>query len=468
VKRKFVVESYGCQMNVHDAERMAGLLESEGLEPTDSVADADVVVLNTCSVRERAEDKLFTRLGEIRDEAGPRRPVVAVTGCVAQQEGPALFGHGSGVSVVVGTQAMRELPALAQRALEAPRRRFLDVNPYEDVSFPLGVVRRSDPVRAYVTIIEGCNDFCAFCVVPYTRGHERMRPAPDIIAEVEEAVSTGRREIHLLGQIVNHYHDPADPACDFAALLERVDAVPGVERIRFASPHPRHVTRRLIEAVAGLRHVCRHVHLPVQSGSTSVLERMRRRHTREEYLETIARLRAAVPDVAVSTDMIVGFPGETVEDFELTLDLVRRVRFQGMFSFKYSPRPNTLAAKRMPDDVPDPEKARRITELQAVQRGIQEELLASIIGREVEVLADAVSKRREHELSGRTSANVIANFPGAQRWIGRLVRLRVERAGPNSVWGVPVHVEDVGPVDGTTWGDNADGSGAGQGVGHAD
>jgi tRNA-2-methylthio-N6-dimethylallyladenosine synthase len=446
VKRKFIVESYGCQMNVHDAERMAGLLESDGMEPADSVSDADIVVLNTCSVRERAEDKLFTRLGEIREEAGSRRPVVAVTGCVAQQEGRALLGHGSGVSVVVGTQAMKELPALARHALEAPRRTFVDINPYEDVSFPLGVVRRSDPVRAYVTIIEGCNDFCSFCVVPYTRGHERMRPVEQVLAEVREAVATGHREVHLLGQIVNHYAAPDDPACDFAALLERVSGVPGVDRIRFASPHPRHVTARLVDAIAGIDRVCKHIHLPVQSGATGVLERMRRRHTREDYLETISRLRAAVPGIALSTDMIVGFPGETRQDFEQTLSLVREVRFQSMFSFKYSPRPNTLASKRLVDDVPEQEKSRRIVELQSVQRTIQEEILASMMGREVEVLTDSVSKRRTHEVSGRTSTNAIVNFPGDPVWIGRLVRVRIERAGPNSVWGSALHVEGLGAV----------------------
>ena len=445
MKRKYVVESYGCQMNVHDAERVAGLLEAEGMEQAASVSEADLVVLNTCSVRERAEDKLFTRLGEIREEAGARRPVVAVTGCVAQQEGESLLGHGYGVSVVVGTQAMKELPALARRAFdEGPRRRFVDINPYEDVSFPLGVVRRADPVKAYVTIIEGCNDFCAFCVVPYTRGHERMRPAGHILAEVSDAVSTGHREIHLLGQIVNHYQAPDDEACDFAELLRKVAAVPGVQRIRFASPHPRHVTSRLIEAIAELAPVCKHIHLPVQSGSTRMLGLMRRRHSREDYLEVIARLREAVPGIAISTDMIVGFPGETDADFTDTLSLVAEVRYQSMFSFKYSPRPNTLASKRMLDDVPELEKSRRIFELQALQKSIQEKLLAEVVGREVEVLIDAVSKRREHELAGRTSSNLIVNFPGATEWIGRLAQVRIERAGPNSVWGTTTRVEAPG------------------------
>jgi tRNA-2-methylthio-N6-dimethylallyladenosine synthase len=433
-------------MNVHDAERIAGLLEAEGYEPASSAADADVVVVNTCSVRERAEDKLFTRLGEIRLEAAGRAPVVAVAGCVAQQEGDGLRSRAAGISVIVGTQALKQLPALVSDALDRPGPTRIDINPYEDVSFPLGLVRRSDPVKAYVTIIEGCNDFCSFCVVPYTRGHERMRPVSQVLAEVQEAAESGRREIHLLGQIVNHYQAPDDPHCDFAELLARVNAVPGVERIRFASPHPRHVGPRLIEALRTLPRVCRHLHLPVQSGSTRILTAMRRRHTREDYLDLVASLREAVPGISLSTDMIVGFPGEAGEDFEQTLSLTEAVRFSSMFSFKYSPRPNTLAGRRLPDEVSEPEKSRRIVALQAMQRAVQEGLHHAQVGREVEVLIDAPSKRRAHELSGRTSGNAIVNFPGDPAWVGRFARVRVERGGPNSLWGRPLEVEGLGAV----------------------
>src|ERR1700737_2460360 len=264
---KYFIETYGCQMNVHDSERMAGLLEQAGYEPTPDAAEADVVVINTCSVRERAEEKLYTRLGEIREvsaETG-RTPVVAVAGCVAQQEAGALLKRSSMVDVVVGTRSVRQLPELIAQVVadDIPR---IDVNPKDDVSFPLGVARRHDPVKAYVTIIEGCNEFCSFCVVPYTRGHERMRPKRDILDEVAQAAGEGHREVQLLGQIVNHYQAPDDPACDFAALLEAVHEVPGVERIRFASPHPRHVPTRLLEAIRDLPKVCKHLHLPVQSG----------------------------------------------------------------------------------------------------------------------------------------------------------------------------------------------------------
>lgn len=444
---KYFIETYGCQMNVHDSERMAGLLETSGYDRADTDADADLVVINTCSVRERAEDKLYTRLGEIKEmgrELG-RDPIVAVAGCVAQQEGDKLIKRSAGVvDIVVGTQQVKLLPMLAHEALSerstgrdfrARVERVAVDNPYEEPSFPLGVVRRGDPVRAYVTIIEGCNDFCAFCVVPYTRGHERMRAKAEILADVREAAASGRREVQLLGQIVNHYQAPDDSTCDFAALLEEIHDVPGLERIRFASPHPRHVPMRLIEAVRDLPKVCKHFHLPVQSGSTRVLETMRRRYTRQSYLELVATLREMVPGIALTTDMIVGFPGETEQDFEETLSLTGAVRYESMFSFKYSPRPNTLALKRYPDAVGEEEKTRRIVALQALQREIQLELHTAAVGSEVEVLVDSVSRRREWELSGRTFGNTVVNFPGPREWVGRTVPVRISRAGAFSLSG---------------------------------
>ena len=318
--------------------------------------------------------------------------------------------------------------------------------PYDEPSFPLGLTRHADPVKAYVTIIEGCNDFCAFCVVPYTRGHERMRSKAEILADVRAAVDSGRHEVQLLGQIVNHYQAPDDPACDFPALLEAVNNVPGVRRIRFASPHPRHASDRLIAAVRDLPAVCKHMHLPVQSGSTSMLARMRRRHTREQYLDLVARIRAAIPEVQLSTDMIVGFPGETEAEFDDTLSLTEAVGFHSMFSFKYSERPNTLASKKLPDDVPEAVKTRRIRGLQLLQRRIQHELHESSVGQCVEVLVDSRSRRRDWELSGRTTGNTVVNFPGRPEWVGRFVDVTIQRAGPNSVWGeaVPPHARVEG------------------------
>ena len=440
---KYLIETFGCQMNFHDSERMAGLLEQAGFEAAEDDRDADVIVINTCSVRERAEEKLFTRLGEIRQmglEEG-LRPVVAVAGCVAQQEGQKILQRSNAVDVIVGTQNLKRLPMLVAEAAERPARRgpartaTIAIDPVEDVSFPLGIARRGDPLKAYVTIIEGCNEFCAFCVVPYTRGHERMRPAGDILADARYAVDTGAKEIQLLGQIVNHYQAPDDPACDFAALLERLNGVAGLERIRFASPHPRHVGPRMIAAMRDLPAVCRHLHLPVQSGSTRVLAAMRRRHTREHYLDLVGRLREAMPDIALSTDMIVGFPGEADADFEETLSLTAAVRYHSMFSFKYSERPNTLALKRMPDDVTEEEKTRRIVALQSLQRQIQGELFVEAIGRIEPVLVDSRSRRREWELSGRTSGNTVVNFSGQAEWIGQVVPVRITGANPNSLRG---------------------------------
>jgi len=363
VARKYLIETFGCQMNVHDSERMAGLLEQAGYEATADAVDADVVVINTCSVRERAEEKLYTRLGELRQMAAEQghHPIVAVAGCVAQQEGQAILKRSPGVAdVIVGTQALRRLPMLVEQAAAA-RHPVVNLDPYDDVTFPLGVTRRSDRVKAYVTIIEGCNEFCSFCVVPYTRGNERMRPKADILAEVRELADTGHREVQLLGQIVNHYTAPDDPSCDFSGLLEAVDAVDGIERIRFASPHPRHVTPRFLETMGRLPKVCRHLHLPVQSGSTR---------------------------------------------------------------------------ERFADDVPEEEKTRRIVALQALQRDIQSVLNAQLVGQTVDVLVDAASRRQTTELSGRTSTNVVVNLPGPPEWIGRTLAVRVERAGPHSVWGI--------------------------------
>jgi tRNA-2-methylthio-N6-dimethylallyladenosine synthase len=436
--RKYLIETFGCQMNVHDSERMAGLLEQAGFEPTEDEGEADVILLNTCSVRERAAEKLYSRLGQLRPrtQQAEHPPVIAVAGCVAQQEGRAILKRAPHVNVVVGTRAARRLPLLVEQAVSTGTPQ-IDLNPYDEVSFPLGLARREDPVKAYVTVLEGCNDFCAFCVVPYTRGHERMRPAVEILSEAREAAASGRKEIHLLGQIVNHYQAPDNSACDFPALLASVDAVPGIERIRFASPHPRHVSDRLVAAIRDLPKVCKHLHLPVQSGSTRILHAMRRRHTREDYLDLVARLKTAVPAISLSTDVIVGFPGETPADFDQTLSLVEAAGFSSMFSFKYSERPNTLAAARLADDVPEGEKARRLLVLQDLQRDIQWSLHRRLLGQVLEVLVDSRSRRRPEELAGRTTGNVVVNLPGDPGWLGRTLPVRILKAGANSLWGEP-------------------------------
>src|SRR5438046_5728736 len=275
-----------------------------------------------------------------------------------------------------------------------------------------------------------------------------MRRKADIVAEARDAADTGRREVQLLGQIVTQYQAPDEPSCDFTGLLEAIHEIPGIERIRFASPHPRHVTPPFLAAMARLPKVCRHLHLPVQSGSTRVLEAMRRRYTRESYLDLVGRIRESLPEVALSTDMIVGFPGETEAEFEETLSLTAAVRYHSMFSFKYSARPNTLADRRLADDVDEEEKTQRIVALQALQRDMQTGLNQRLMGRTVEVLVDAGSRRRETELSGRTSTNVVVNLPGPADWIGRTLPVRVERAGPHSVWGRALAISRAAMTDG--------------------
>ena len=437
MSRRAYIETFGCQMNVHDSERIAGLLEQSGYDLTDKPDDADLIVLNTCSVREKAEDKLFSRLGVLSVDTQSSPPIIAVVGCLAQQEGERIIKRVSNVNVVAGTQAIQRLPLLVREA-ETSRSPQVDINPRDDVSFPLGLAVRHDPVKAYITIIEGCNDHCAFCVVPYTRGHERMRPALEIIAEAEEAVSTGRSEIHLLGQIVNHYTVPDLKNCDFARLLELLQEVRGVRRIRFASPHPRHVTDRMLEAIRDLPSVCKHLHLPVQSGSTSVLKAMHRKHTAEQYRALIQKIRQTIPNIALTTDMIVGFPTETDADFQKTLELTANAKYHSMFSFKYSERPNTLAKNKLQDIIPESVKSKRLLELQLAQKRIQVSINQAQIGKIVEVLCDSRSRRRRNELSGRTSQNTVVNFSGDNHKIGEFLNIEIKDAGPNSLSGAVV------------------------------
>jgi len=436
--RKAVIETFGCQMNVHDSERIAGLLEQSGYVMTTDLVEADLVVINTCSVREKAQEKLYARLDDVRGKNNKERPLVAVTGCVAQQEGGKIADQTrTRIDAVVGTQAIKKLPMLLAEA-EHSNRLQVDINPYDDVSFPLGIATRHDPTKAFVNIIEGCNDFCAFCVVPYTRGLERMRPSQEILAEVELVAAAGHSEIHLLGQIVNHYQDPQYPDFDFPQLLRSVGEVDKVKRIRFASPHPRHVSDRLIEVMGESEKVCSHLHLPLQSGSSKILKSMNRRHSREYYLQLVNKVRKNIPEIALSTDIIIGFPGETENDFFETLSMTETVRFNSMYSFKYSERPNTLASKRLPDTVASEEKLSRLMRLQDLQKNIQIALNKELVGRRVEVLIDSRSRKRPNELSGRTPQNTIVNFEGAPDQIGDLTIVEIDGSGAHSVHGFQV------------------------------
>ncbi len=436
--RTFYIETHGCQMNEHDSEKIAGLLSRCGFVPASSVEEADVFLLNTCSVREKAAQKVYSRLGELQRRKH-RDPgfVIGVVGCVAQQEGEAMLRRAPYVDLVVGTHLYHELPDLlaevrpgaasgraATRFLESP-------SPVE-----IDAVSRTTGFRASITIMEGCNKHCAFCIVPHTRGRERNRPSRLILAEARRALDEGYIEILLLGQTVNSYRDPERRGYRFADLLAELSELPGLRRLRFTSPHPRHFTDDVIRLLGECPVLCDQVHVPVQSGSTPVLRRMRRQHTREWYLELVDKLRKCGRYLALSTDIIVGFPGETEADFEQTLDLVRQVRYEQMFSFKYSIRPLTEAAG-WADDVPEPVKARRLTELQRLQREIQLELHRQLyLGREFELLVEGKARDGIH-CSGRTTTGKVVNFPGEER-PGELTWVRITGVGPNSLMGEPV------------------------------
>ncbi|MCC6646205.1 MAG: tRNA (N6-isopentenyl adenosine(37)-C2)-methylthiotransferase MiaB [Polyangiaceae bacterium] len=449
----YSVVTFGCQMNVHDSDRMHEVLRAAGYTEAPDVEAADVIVLNTCSVREKAEQKLRSEVGRLAVQKR-RRPelVLAVAGCVAQQEGERLVAKMPAIDVVLGPDNIPELPSLLAEVstgglpmvrtvfdLDAPR--FLLAEPR---------LRGGAAPSAFVTIMKGCDERCSFCIVPTTRGPERYRPSGEIVEEIARLVDAGTAEVTLLGQTVNSYRDPhgllavaPDAAPDdpdeseFAALLREIARrVPALSRLRYTSPHPRHLTRSLIRAHAELEVLCEHVHLPVQSGSDRVLRRMIRRTTRAEYLERIARLRAARPGLTLSSDVIVGFPGETEEDAEATVSLVREAGFVGVFGFKYSPRPGTPAL-RLGDDVPEAEKARRLARVFEASEANLQAHLPTLVGRVEEVLIEGDSKSGA-TVSGRTRRNEIVHVDGASALdvVGRLVDASITRANKHSVAGV--------------------------------
>jgi tRNA-2-methylthio-N6-dimethylallyladenosine synthase len=440
----FAITTFGCQMNVHDSDRMHEVLVRAGFAEADA-SMADVVVLNTCSVREKAEQKLRSEVGRLAKKKPPGQLLV-VAGCLAQQEGERLLKSLRGIDLVIGPDNIPELPRLLDDlALGAPPtvRTVFDL---EAPTFLTALGARA--ATAFVTIMKGCNERCSFCIVPTTRGPERYRPSAEIVAEVAALVGAGVREITLLGQTVNSYADPRgelppapgaradDPdESEFAALLRRiVDDVPGLGRLRYTSPHPRHLTPSLVRAHAELGVLARHVHLPVQSGSDRVLKRMIRRYTREEYLERVAALSRDVPGITLSTDVIVGFPGETESDFEATLTLVDEVAFKGVFGFKYSRRPGTPAL-RLGDDVAEPEKSDRLRRLFERSEALVAAHLRSLVGTEQRVLIEGLDKNGATHWSGRTERNEIAHVEGAGdlELAGSFVDVRVVRANKHSL-----------------------------------
>jgi tRNA-2-methylthio-N6-dimethylallyladenosine synthase len=516
-ERTFFLETFGCQMNEHDSEKVAGVLLEKGYRQVKSTELASVILYNTCSIREKAAQKVFSRLGEWRPVGelavsaagpvlGPRenpetepqgdppedpqrepqrdppesperepqreppsgppqvperepdpapmsersgrsrvralqtvggaRKIIGVLGCVAQQEGEEIFERAPWVSLVCGSASYRKLPQMLAE-LEAGNTRVTGLDTDTTETFETEMTRRTNPWRAYLTIIEGCDKSCAYCVVPFTRGPERSRGSASILEEVKRLAGSGYKEIQLLGQTVNSYQDPTAKKMRFSDLLVAVAEVEGIKRVRFTTSHPNEFGKDIVDAMEAVPGVCNHVHLPAQSGSSSVLKAMARTYTREEYLEKIAMIRAAKRPMSITTDLIVGFPGETEKDVEETLSLMDAVQYDGSFTFKYSPRPNTPSLK-MADAIPEEETGRRLALLQARQREIQTARNALLVGERFEVMVEGKS-RRENRWMGRTSCNRVVNFTSPeQEVLGDYVQVEVVDGGPNNLAGVRV------------------------------
>ncbi len=418
-------------MNVNDSEKVAGLLEAHGYRPSASAEEADFVFLNTCAVREKAADKLFHVLGRLRKRKR-RDPdfKIGVGGCVTQLHGESIVSRARGADVIVGTHTLARVPELLDRVLGGEGQQ-VDLDRRADAfAVPASLVAHRDPVRAYVTVMEGCNHVCSFCVVPRTRGPEVNRAPGEVVAEVRSLVARGYPEVMLLGQTVNAYRHGET---DFVELLRQVSAVAGLQRLRFTTSHPSHMTDDVARAFGTLPKVCPYIHLPVQSGSDSILESMRRGYSAGQYREIVARLRSERPGLAISSDVIVGYPGETEADFQATVDLVDEIGFTSLFLFAYSPRPGTTALHLI-DDVPEGEKLRRVQVLNAHQQRLQATQNATRVGRVEEVLIDTVS---EDGLSGRTPDFRIVHLEGPAEWRGRCLPVEILRAGPNSLVGRP-------------------------------
>jgi tRNA-2-methylthio-N6-dimethylallyladenosine synthase len=432
--KSFFIETFGCQMNVHDAEKVAGLFLGRGYRAAQSIAEADVVLYNTCSIREKAAQKVFSRLGAWRGIADGK--IIGVIGCLAQQEGEDIFERAPWVSLVCGSASYRKLPEMIAE-LEAGGRRVTGLDLDVEETFETEITRRDNPLRAYVTIIEGCDYACSYCVVPLTRGPERSRPSAAVLAEARRLAEAGYTEIQLLGQTVNSYRDPSPRGMSFVKLLREVAAVDGIRRVRFTTSHPNDFHREIVDAIDETAALCDHIHLPVQSGSTRILAAMRRTYSRDEYLEKISWIRDARRPISVTTDIIVGFPGETESDFEESLTLLDAVGYDGVYAFAYSPRPNTSASS-MPDAIPESEKSRRLAVLQDRQRQIQIERNRKLVGAEFELLVDTHHAARG-QWAGRSTSNLIVNFTSPrQNLLGEYLQVRINRAAPFSLVGEQV------------------------------
>jgi tRNA-2-methylthio-N6-dimethylallyladenosine synthase len=441
--KKVYLETFGCQMNASDSERVATQLASEGFEITPIEASADVVLLNTCSVREKAEHKLFTRVGQIKKSAADckeKKPILGILGCVAQLEGETLFGKSAAIDFVLGTKAVGRVGQAIEQATNGEKY-YTDLGERDEFyDWSVAADQRSSPYVAFVPIIEGCNKFCTYCIVPFSRGREKSLAALEIIRHVNKLREEGVKEVHLIGQNVNSYRPKIDVgmtefrgATAFSKLLRAVAAT-GIERIKFTTSFPRDFHPDIVEAINENENLCNWVHLPVQSGSNRILKLMRRGHTIENYLERIEKIKSSPREISLTTDLIVGFPGETEADFQATLDLAEHCQFNFAYYFKYSPRPGTPAFE-MPDDVPEAVKTERFLRLDRLIRRHQQPVFRNYLNKTVEVLAEKISEKNPNQISGHTTCQMVVNFEGTADLLGKIIKVKILDAKANTLYG---------------------------------
>ena len=434
MEKKLYIKTYGCQMNAHDSERIEGLLRDEGYRLTKLPDEADMIIVNTCSIRDKSEHKAFSDIGRFaRLKKEKPALILGMAGCVAQQEGRKVLKRFNSLDLVFGSSNIENLPGMLQTVTDESQAVVcVDEPPTPPKTTP---AIRKDPIRAWVSIMEGCDRHCAFCVVPTTRGRERSRPSREIVQEIRALADAGYKEVTLLGQTVNSYGKNTGESIDFSDLLGMIDEILGLERIRFMSPHPCDTTPKLIEAMRILPKVCKHLHLPLQSGSDAVLARMKRGYDIDEYREIVNRFRDRIPNGALSTDIIIGFPGETEEDFQMSLDAIKEFDFDNIYYFNYSRRPNTIAMA-MADQVPDEVKERRFRRLSDLEKGLAKLKNQTLVDGLQEVLVEGWSRRDRSRMTGRTGSNKLVHFEGSDADIGRLIHLRIVRASGTYLEGV--------------------------------
>jgi tRNA-2-methylthio-N6-dimethylallyladenosine synthase len=438
-EKNLALLTYGCQMNKYDSEKMVGLLENSGIRLTENLDNADVIILNTCSIREKAEHKVYSQLGRL-SPLKKKNPnlIIGVGGCVAQIQGEKILQRAPQVDLVFGTLNINRLPKLIKK-IEETGARIADIDSDSDMDADSEAIKREGTTHAWVSIMHGCDNYCTYCIVPYTRGREKSRNKETIVSEIKELTEKGFKEITLLGQNVNSYGRDLAEGKDFPALLSLIDRIDGIERIRFMTSHPKDLSDRLIKAMTELPKVCEYLHLPMQSGSDNVLHNMKRGYTSGEYLEKIAQIKEAVPEIALSSDVIVGFPGETDEDFEKTRDIIMKVRYDGIFLFKYSPRPETPASE-FSNQIPNDVKQARFEEIMKLQNNITLNKNKEYEGKAVEILIEGKSKNDDNKLMGRTRTNKIVtlalnSLQSQEDLTGRLIDVKITKGSLYSLEG---------------------------------